>query len=371
MVTTRPQAAAARAASQDAVQATMQNQQASDAVTAIVGASDDNILATTAPTAIQLVPEAESCLANLAGRFLAQAQALAGENGMLKYQQEGLNQAQQAALVAVQGYAESGLKELANRQLAMVREFQGELAPIRSALQQQITLLQKLQADREIQSALQLHAEGAKQLEQTIRFKFDARFNEMVTHAQQQIDEQLTSRLGPNPSKDVEQLVNKSTTAMEARIGTLLEDRLNELLASKINLRNNDKISKNVDELVHKLIDTSISNLELRLVQSFDLRLKHFLQEMQRQLDSNRPVHETFSEDIQQLVKQETTRLIRQAELRMQKVANAARADMNLQVQRQADALSILREQLQLRRIQSEDDLSNTDALEKKTEDLC
>ncbi|GMF35584.1 unnamed protein product [Phytophthora fragariaefolia] len=311
MVTTRSQTAAARAGSQNAVQATMQNQQGSDVVTATVEVSDDNILATTAPTAIQLVPGAESCLANLAERFLAQVQVLAGENVILKYQQEGLNQAQQAAIVAVLGYAESGLKELASRQLVMVHEFQRELAPNRSALQQQILLLQK----RETQSVLQSYAKRAKQLGQTVHFKFGASFKKMTAHMQQQIAEQLTSRLGTNPSKDGEQLVDKSTTAMEARIGTLLEDRLNELLASKFNSRNNDKINKSVDGLVHKHIDTSISNLKLRLEQSFDLRLKHFREEMQRQLNSNHTVHDTFNEDIQQMVTQQTTRLVRQAEL--------------------------------------------------------
>ncbi|GMF58087.1 unnamed protein product [Phytophthora fragariaefolia] len=68
MVTTRAQAAAAQAASQGAVQATRQDRQASDVVTAIVEVHDENTLPT---TTIQLVPEAENQFADFAEGFLA------------------------------------------------------------------------------------------------------------------------------------------------------------------------------------------------------------------------------------------------------------------------------------------------------------
>ncbi|GMF19366.1 unnamed protein product [Phytophthora fragariaefolia] len=236
---------------------------------------------------------------------------------MLKYQHEGLNQAQQTALVAVQVYAESGLKELATRQLVMAQEFQGELAPIRSSLQQQYALLQKLQTDlgapmkgevsgmlnqairrvqQEMQSALEAQTQGATQLEKTLYSKVETGLKDVVARVLQQIEKQLTRRLGANPSKDVELLIREK---------------------------------------------------------------------MQHKLDSNPPLHETFTDDIQQLVAQETTRLVRQAESRLQKASNAARADVNFQVQRQADASAILRGQLQLRRLRS-DEPSITDALESK-----
>ncbi|KAJ8524534.1 hypothetical protein ON010_g16583 [Phytophthora cinnamomi] len=115
MAMIRLQTAAARAASQGAARATMHDRQTRYVVTGIDEVPDENTLATTAPTTIQLVSEAEDRIANLTERFLVQAQALASEHVMLNYQQEGPRQAQQAALVAVHSYAESGLKELANR----------------------------------------------------------------------------------------------------------------------------------------------------------------------------------------------------------------------------------------------------------------
>ncbi|GMF61870.1 unnamed protein product [Phytophthora fragariaefolia] len=312
IVTTRSQAAAARAASQGAVQATRQDRQASDVVTAIVEVPDENTLATTTN---QLVPEAENQFADFAERFLAQTQALAGEHVMLKYQQEGLNQAQQTALMAVQGYAESGLKELATRQLVMTQEFQGELAPIRSSLQQQPALLQKLQTDL-----------GAQ-----MKGEVETGLKDVVAHVQQQIEEQRTRRLGAYPSKDVELLVNKSTSAMETRIETLLHRRINELLTSHLDSHSETFTAENVNVLVHKLVDTSVSDLGNRLKQSLDLHLDQIRQKMQHKLDSNPPLHETFTDDIQQLVAQATTRLFRQAESRLQKASTAARADVNLQ----------------------------------------
>ncbi|GMF16563.1 unnamed protein product [Phytophthora fragariaefolia] len=329
MVTTRSQAAAARAASQGAVQDTRQDRQASEVVTAIV----------------------------------------------------------ETALVAIQGYAESGLKELATRLLVMAQEFQGELAPIRSSLQQQSALLQKLQTDlgaqmkgevsgmlnqairrvqQEMQSALEAQTQGATQLEKTLYSKVETGLKDVVARVQQQIEEQLTRRLGANPSKDVELLVNKSTSAMETRIETLLHRRINGLLTSKLDSHSEKFKAENVNVLVHKLVDTSVSDLGNRLEQSLDLHLEQIREKMQHKLDSNPPLHETFTDDIQQLVAQETTWLVRQAESRLQKASNAARADVNVQVQRQADALTILREQLQLRRLRSEDEPSITDALESK-----
>ncbi|GMF53563.1 unnamed protein product [Phytophthora fragariaefolia] len=137
MVMTRSQAAA-----EAAVQATMQGPEPHDNMTAIVEVPS----VTTAPTLIEVVPDATNQLVNLAERFLAQTQARDGEHVMLKFQQEGLNQVQQAALVAVQGYAESGLNELANRQLVIVQEFLDELASTRSTFQEQIIRLQNLHA---------------------------------------------------------------------------------------------------------------------------------------------------------------------------------------------------------------------------------
>ncbi|GMF49386.1 unnamed protein product [Phytophthora fragariaefolia] len=383
MVMTRSQTAAAQAAAEAAEQATMQGPEPHDNMTAIVEVPS----VTTAPTLIEVVPDATDQLVNLAERFLAQTQALAGEHVMLKFQQEGLNQVQQAALVAVQGYAESRLNELANRQLVIVQEFQGELASTRSIFQEQITRLQNLHADlgaqlegkvneslarlirdlqRDSQSALQAHTDRANQIEHTINTKIEA-INDRL---QKQIMEQLTSRLGPNPSKDVEQLVLKSTADMESRIRASVERRIKKLHTSKLDARNEGHIIENVNEVVHKLVATSVSNMAHRLEQSIDLRLDEIRQEMQCRLDSKCSSDKVIADNIQQFVTQEITRLVGQVESRMQKAVTAARVEMNLQVQRQADTISVLREQLQQRQQRSEGDILNLDALERKLKEF-
>ncbi|GMF43585.1 unnamed protein product [Phytophthora fragariaefolia] len=143
MLMTRSLAAAAQAGAETDVLVMMQGPEPHDNMTAIVEVPS----VITAPSLIEVIPVATDQLVNLAERFSAQTQALAGEHVMLKFQQEGLNPAQQTALVAVQGYAESGLNELANRQLVIDQKFQGELASTRSTFQEQITRLQNLHAD--------------------------------------------------------------------------------------------------------------------------------------------------------------------------------------------------------------------------------
>ncbi|KAL4117786.1 hypothetical protein PRIC2_011769 [Phytophthora ramorum] len=304
MVVTRSQAATAQAAAEAALQATIQDPEPHDNMTAIVEVPSS----ATSPTLIQVVPDAEDQLANLAERCLAHTQALAGEHVMLKFQQEGLNQAQQAALVAVQGYAESGLNELANRQLVIVQEFQDLGAKLEGQVNKSLALVvQDLQRDS--QSALQAHTDGANQIERTVNAKVEAGFKEMNDRVQHQIVEQLTSRLLSNPAKDVEQLVLKSTADVESHIRGTLELRLEEMLTSKLDSYNEVNINENVNELMQKLVETSVSNMAHRLEQSLDLRLDQIRQETKRRVDSKFSSNDTTAEDIQQLVTQETTRL--------------------------------------------------------------
>ncbi|GMF53562.1 unnamed protein product [Phytophthora fragariaefolia] len=154
--------------------------------------------------------------------------------------------------------------------------------------------------------------------------------------------EQLTSRLGPNPSKDVEQFILKSTADMESRIRASVERRIKKLHTSKLDARNEGHINENVNEVVHKLVETS----------------------------SKCSSDKVIADNIQQFVTQEITRLVSQVESRMQKVVTAARVEMNLQVQRQADTISVVRDQLQQRQQRLEGDILNIDALERKPKEI-
>ncbi|GMF43583.1 unnamed protein product [Phytophthora fragariaefolia] len=114
--------------------------------------------------------------------------------------------------------------------------------------------------------------------------------------------ERLTSRLGPNSSKDVEQLVRKSTADMESRIRVSVERHIKKLHTSKSDARNDGHINENVNEVVHKLLQTFVSNMAHRLEQSIDLRLDEIRQEKQCRLDSNCSSVKIIADDIQQFV---------------------------------------------------------------------
>ncbi|RLN89745.1 hypothetical protein BBJ28_00016058, partial [Nothophytophthora sp. Chile5] len=212
MVLTRAQAAA---------QAAMQNQDvfeeeavggSSDEV-AVMQVSDTMALVPARSAAMEIVPEVERNLANVAEQFIAQMQTLAGEHVVLKNQQEGVSQEQHAALVAVQGYAESGMKELSIQQLAIAERFQEGLRATQFAVQEQLQHMEKLQVEsraqiegavgeklaqtlvevrRASQSALAAHADGASQLEKQMHTKMEAGFEELIAHLGQLVKEQLS-----------------------------------------------------------------------------------------------------------------------------------------------------------------------------------
>ncbi|GMF33593.1 unnamed protein product [Phytophthora fragariaefolia] len=332
MVMTRSQATAAQAATEAAVQATMQGPEPHDTMTAIVEVPS----VTTAPTLIEVVPDATNQLVNLVERFSAQTQALAGGNVMLKFQQESLNRVQQAALVVVQGYAESGLNELANRQLVIVQEFQGELASTRSTFQEQITRLQNLHADlvaqldgkvneilahvirdlqRDSQSALQAHTDRANQIEHTINTKIEAINDRLL----KQIMEQLTSRLGPNPSKDVEQVVLKSTADMESRIRDSVERRIKKLHTSKLDGRNEGHINENVNEVVHKRQRQQRLEGDILNIDALERKLKELVADaVVRQVDLVQllSTDEEMGQHFSKLVRTELTRVLDERQFR-------------------------------------------------------
>ncbi|RLN10471.1 hypothetical protein BBJ28_00027119, partial [Nothophytophthora sp. Chile5] len=236
--------------------------------------SDTMALVPARSAAMEIVPEVERNLANVAEQFIAQMQTLAGEHVVLKNQQEGVSQEQHAALVAVQGYAESGMKELSIQQLAIAERFQEGLRATQFAVQEQLQHMEKLQVEsraqiegavgeklaqtlvevrRASQSALAAHADGASQLEKQMHTKMEAGFEELIAHLGQLVKEQLSEvNNGGYHSQLVEQLVNEAASAVETRIGKSLEGGVKRIMTEQLAGYFEAGVSEKTTQLVHQ-----------------------------------------------------------------------------------------------------------------------
>ncbi|RLN53933.1 hypothetical protein BBJ28_00025266, partial [Nothophytophthora sp. Chile5] len=241
---------------------------------AVMQVSDTMALVPARSAAMEIVPEVERNLANVAEPFIAQMQTLAGEHVVLKNQQEGVSQEQHAALVAVQGYAESGMKELSIQQLAIAERFQEGLRATQFAVQEQLQHMEKLQVEsraqiegavgeklaqtlvevrRASQSALAAHADGASQLEKQMHTKMEAGFEELIAHLGQLVKEQLSEvNNGGYHSQLVEQLVNEAASAVETRIGKSLEGGVKRIMTEQLAGYFEAGVSEKTTQLVHQ-----------------------------------------------------------------------------------------------------------------------
>ncbi|RLN48815.1 hypothetical protein BBJ28_00026828, partial [Nothophytophthora sp. Chile5] len=220
MVLTRAQAAA---------QAAMQNQDvfeeeavggSSDEV-AVMQVSDTMALVPARSAAMEIVPEVERNLANVAEQFIAQMQTLAGEHVVLKNQQEGKLQVESRAQI------EGAVGEKLAQTLVEVR--------------------------RASQSALAAHADGASQLEKQMHTKMEAGFEELIAHLGQLVKEQLSEvNNGGYHSQLVEQLVNEAASAVETRIGKSLEGGVKRIMTEQLAGYFEAGVSEKTTQLVHQ-----------------------------------------------------------------------------------------------------------------------
>ncbi|ETO70177.1 hypothetical protein F444_13318 [Phytophthora nicotianae P1976] len=201
MVQTRAQTAAAAVAT-----AYM-----SDAETAIVAHVER---ASIAPLAIANVPSVVDHLANFAQHFIAQTQALAAEHVALQQQSQVLGHAQNAALMAMQASTQSSVRQLTDRQRAIVEELGEALTATQSRLQDQLQHLQMLQderggqierfvndslahaqeeAQREAQIAASTHLEGVRQKLLEMEEKIDGGLENISQHVQQLVEDSLAA----------------------------------------------------------------------------------------------------------------------------------------------------------------------------------
>ncbi|ETI41534.1 hypothetical protein F443_13239 [Phytophthora nicotianae P1569] len=229
--------------------------------------------------------------AYMSEQFLAQTQALAAEHVALQQQSQVLDHAQNVALMAMQASTQSSVRQLTDRQRAIIEELSEALTVTQSRLQDQLQHLQMLQDER------------GGQIE---RF-----MNDSLAHAQEEA--QREAQIAASAHLEG---VRQKLLEMEAKIDGGLEN-----------------ISQHVQQLVEDSLAASQLQRACGAVRQ-DLLTRVICAE------------EPLPESIRSLVLDITTNAERLVEGRVQKPLTNAQSELNLQVQRQANATTPLREQI-------------------------
>ncbi|ETP27499.1 hypothetical protein F442_23225 [Phytophthora nicotianae P10297] len=342
MVHTRAQAAAAAVAA-------AHMSEMPDVETAIVPHVER---ASTAPLAIANVPSVADHLANLAQHSIAQTQALAAEHVALQQQHQGHSHAQNAALMAMQATTESSVTQLADQQRAIVEELGEALTATQSRLQDQQQHLQMVQdvrggqierfvndsiahaqeeAQREAQIAASAHLEGVRQKLLEMEAKIDGGLE--------------------NISQHVQQLVEDSFAASQLQVDSCEEST----------------------RAVQMEVEAAATRIKASLKESLELDLQRASGAVRQDLLARvSSAEEPLRESIRSLVLDITTNAAHLLECRVHKAHTNTQSELNLQVQRQADATTALREQIRKLNVQAKRQARKSDgaALETTVADL-
>ncbi|KAL4140544.1 hypothetical protein PRNP1_014826 [Phytophthora ramorum] len=245
-----------------------------------------------------IFPGIEEHLEKLAGFFLAQTRYLVEGHAMLQSQQEGQSNVQSAALMAVQGSTETCIKQLMDKQLAIAGQFQEELMATQSAICEQLMAMQA-QAGEQINKVNLLETQLAAKMDDTFQI--------------------LTSR--------IQQLVEEQT-AVRQHASTA---------------------SENSVELVFELLEKSMTGINAHVEQSLERGLQVARDELRQEVCASAVIStgESALDAVKHLVAAEAIKSERRIEAQVQRGLTSFHTDIQLQVQRQADATSILRDQFQ------------------------
>ncbi|GMF56331.1 unnamed protein product [Phytophthora fragariaefolia] len=292
------------------------------------GASRASALVVADKSVVNIVRGVEEHIEKLAGFFFAQAQSLAEGQALLQSQQEGQSNAQSAALMAVQASTETGIMQLTNQQLTIAGRFQEELMATQSTIQEQFMTMQVIQA------------QAGEPIERSVTEKFLNALCEVQCESQALVTAQSNG-------------VNRLETQLDAKIDDAfqtLTSRIQRLVDEQMAARqhaNND--SEKTVELVLELVEKSTAGIHAHVKQSVDRDLQVVRDELQQELCASMvaSTSEPALDAVKHRVVTEATRAERRIEAQMQRALTAFQSDMHLQVQRQADATSILQDQFQ------------------------
>ncbi|KAL3674985.1 hypothetical protein V7S43_000910 [Phytophthora oleae] len=150
-----------------------------------------------------------------------------------------------------------------------------------------------------------------------------------------------------NRSQGVKQLEEKLSTTFSANWGALTA-RIREV-EYQLKVRSAEHRSQLTVDLVLELVEEAAKNMKEHIERSLELGFKLARDELKQELVSvASPVSEKpLLEAVKKLVLDETTKAERRIGVQVQCAMTMQQAEINLSTQRQADATSILRDQLQ------------------------
>ncbi|KAG7376694.1 hypothetical protein PHYPSEUDO_012871 [Phytophthora pseudosyringae] len=289
MVLTRAQHAAQEAASLDAVE---------DMETAIVEHVDQ------APSAIEKAPSVGDQLASLAQHLLLRTQALAAEHTVLQHQQQGQSDAQYAALMAVQALTETSVKNLTDQQRIIVEKLGEALTATHAGLHEQFQRMQMVQDER------------GGQIERFMNDRLAQALQAVQRETRVPVSKFCSSRKG------------SSQAGGDAKFTTSQKQM---------------RLDHETYQLVQQQVEAASEGVQAAIKISLDKDFHRACDEIRQELlQSISRAEEPLRESARALVMGTTAN----TEARMQKALINSQSELNLQIQRQADATAAFRDQV-------------------------
>ncbi|KAF4134820.1 hypothetical protein GN958_ATG16076 [Phytophthora infestans] len=339
-------------------QATAQQQEIPEAAIVVVDHSDETAVAEVVAerSTVELVPHVQDYLAKLAEYFLTQTQALAEGHTFMQIQLEGQGEAQSSALLADRESTDAGIKQLANQQLAIAGRFHEELMATHASIREQFLRLETMQAN------------VGEEIERSVADKLFRALREAHSESQSMIAAQVDGVA--RVEQQVDAKIGSGLQVLISHIHQLVEEEIATHQARAIEM---------TTELTQQLVKKSTAQMKDHFGRSFELVFKLARDDLKQELTSNTITSDGTSHDaVKSFVLEEIEKSKRHFEAQVQQALISTQSDLNLQAQRQADAVSILREKLQqhcdrvpeIRDIVDEAEACNTikDLVEKEVE---
>ncbi|ETL47744.1 hypothetical protein L916_02538 [Phytophthora nicotianae] len=231
---------------------------------------------------------------------------------MFQHRQRGENNAQNAALMAVQASTETRVQQLTEQQRTLAHQLGEALATTQSELSSQFQRMQVLEGDQ------------VTQIEEFVNKKLGEALQKV--HQSSQVITSQTD-IAQKLLVEIEQTIANSQATFASHIRQVVQDEL-------ASLQHDSLSAKQVRGVVDETVPAAIAEAK----QTIDTELQRARSEIQREIATR------MEEPVRHLVLELTTQAARQLESRVQSLVTNTQSEMNLQIQRQAGATSVLRE---------------------------
>ncbi|OWZ01604.1 hypothetical protein PHMEG_00026975 [Phytophthora megakarya] len=285
----------------------------------------------------ELTPIATEHVMNLTQHFIAQTQALAEEQAMFQYQQRGEADAQNAALMAVQASTASSVHQLTEQQRLIAHQLSEALTATHSELANQFQRMQVLEGERILQIA------------KYVTVKIDEALQEV----------QNTRREIVSQTDGARQLLNEFKHAAANNQDSVVA-HIRQVVEEKLAALHQDSCGLDATQ-VHRRVEDAVTAAFAGSKVMFDADLQRMRSEIHQEVKAK------IDEPVRCLVKELTTQAVRQLESRLQNAITITQSELNLQMQRQANATSVLHDKLRKQQVRSKHQSEQVDPTQLKT----